>query len=140
MDQISQAGGLFLGGLKALGTPDNLKHVKITHILSVLEFDYCDFEEFEHYNRFLIQVEDNLQENLLQHFETTNAFLDSALDSNGAALVHCAMGVSRSATVICACLMHKQSLSPIQALKLVQESRPSCALNEGFIEQLNVYD
>ena len=46
MDQLPSAGKLFIGGLKALDQPNLLDDAKITHILSILEFDYCEYEEF----------------------------------------------------------------------------------------------
>ena len=139
MNQIPQAGQLFIGGLRALDRPDLLEEAKITHILSVLEFDYCDYEEFGKYDRLLIQVEDHPRENILGHLSQCNDFLDRALAGGGNVLVHCAMGVSRSATVVCAYLMYKQSLSPEEALRIVREARPLCNPNDGFMEQLDVY-
>lgn len=139
MDRIPEAGNLFIGGLRALDVPDRLQSAKITHILSILEFDYCDWEEFEKYKRLLIQVEDHPRENLLQHFERTNTFVDDALREDGSVIVHCAMGVSRSATIVCAYLMKTRSLDPKEALELVRKSRPLCAPSEGFLEQLDVY-
>ena len=140
MDKIPQAGNIFIGGLRALDSPDGLVEAKITHILSVLEFDYCDYEEYKKYERLLVQVEDQPGENLICHFSTTNAFLDSALRAQGVVLVHCAMGVSRSSAVVCAYLMHKQGVSTSQALERVREGRPLCAPNPGFVEQLEIYD
>jgi dual specificity phosphatase 12 len=139
MDQIPEAGKLFVGGLRALDVPDRLEKASITHILSVLEFDYCDWEEFGKYKRLLVQVEDHPQENLLQRFEQAYTFIEEALRDNGVVIVHCAMGVSRSATVVCAYLMKKLGLDPKSALEMVQRHRPLCAPNEGFQEQLKVY-
>lgn len=139
MDQIPQAGKLFIGGLRAIDVPDRLENTAITHILSVLEYDHCDWEEFAKYTRLLIQVEDHPRENLLQHFERTNTFIEDAHRGDGAVIVHCAMGVSRSATVVCAYLMKTQSLSPEEALDMIRKSRPPCTPNEGFMGQLEVY-
>ena len=139
MDQIPEAGKLFIGGLRALDVPDRLEEASITHILSVLEFDYCDWDEFGKYKRLLIQVEDRPRENLLQRFEQTYDFIEEALHDKGVIIIHCAMGVSRSATVVCAYLMKKLSLDPKRALEMVQKHRPLCAPNDGFKEQLDVY-
>lgn len=140
MDKVPDAGNLFIGGLKALDSPDLLDQARITHVLSVLEFDYCDYEEFSKYKRLLIHAEDNPQEDLLQHFRTTNSFLEAALACNGTVIIHCAMGISRSATVACAYLMYKQHLTVEQALARLREVRPLCAPNEGFLRQLDVYE
>ena len=139
MDQIPAAGKLFIGGLRALDAPHRLDEAAITHILSVLEFDCCDWEEFSQYKRLLIQADDIPRENLLQHFPRTNSFIEDGLREEGAVIVHCAMGVSRSATVACAYLMNKFSLSPEEALEMARKARPLCNPNEGFLEQLAVY-
>lgn len=139
LDQIPAAGKLYIGGLRALDAPHRLEQAAITHILSVLEFDYCDSGDFSKYKRLLIQADDIPRENLLQHFERTNSFIENGLREDGAVIVHCAMGVSRSATVACAYLMNKLSLSPEEALEMVRQGRPLCNPNEGFLEQLKVY-
>ena len=139
MDQIPQAGKLFIGGLRAMDVPERLENASISHILSVLENDHCEWEEFAKYTRLLIQVEDHPRENLLQHFERANTFIEDGLRGDGAVIVHCAMGVSRSAAVVCAYLMKTKSLSPEEALGMIRKSRPHCTPNEGFKTQLEVY-
>ena len=140
MHQMPQCEGLYVGGLEDLDQPDLLDEAGITHILSVLEFDYCDYPEFAKYQRLLIQAEDGPHEDLLQYFSRTNAFIDQALASGqGAVLVHCAMGQSRSVTVVCAYLQYRQKTPPKQALEIVKEARTEAAPNKGFVEQLEVY-
>ena len=140
MDQIPEAGKLFIGGMRALDVSSRLETATISHILSVLEYDHCEWEEFAKYKRLLIQVEDHPRENLLQHFERSNAFIEKGLEGDGAVFVHCAMGVSRSAAVVCAYLMKTQTLSPEEALDMIRKSRPQCRPNDGFLVQLGVYD
>ncbi|KAK3049656.1 hypothetical protein LTR09_009078 [Extremus antarcticus] len=138
MDQLPQAPRIYVGGLKALDNPEALQE-KVSHILSVLEYDACDWEEFSSFRRLHVQVEDYPGEDLIRHFETTNQFLDTAIEEEGAVLVHCAMGISRSATVICAYLMYKKGITSQQALEMVREGRPFVDPNDGFLEQLDTY-
>jgi dual specificity phosphatase 12 len=49
------------------------------------------------------------------------------------------MGKSRSATVVCAYLMHQHSITPAEALAQLRESRPFCDPNDGFMKQLELY-
>ena len=51
------------------------------------------------YSRLHIQLEDADHANLLPHFTKAISFIDCALNSDGKVLVHCAAGISRSATV-----------------------------------------
>ena len=133
-------GELFIGGLKVIDRPDILAEKRITHILLVLEYDYCGYEEYTKYKRLWIPAEDHPAQNLLQHFERTNAFIEQALTDGGRVLVHCAMGVSRSATIICAYLMFKQKCAFVEALRQLLQARPLCAPNNGFAEQLEIYE
>ena len=122
----------------AIDQPDLLTEHGITHIVSILEYDHCDYSEYENYHRLWISAEDSPDQNLLQQFERTNAFIERALADRGSVLVHCAMGVSRSATILCAYLMYKQSISFLPALGQLQEGRPLCAPNLGFVEQVRL--
>lgn len=49
-----------------------------------------------------IGVQDTEYDDLLIHLPNACQFIQAALDEGGKVLVHCVMGVSRSATVICA--------------------------------------
>jgi len=89
---------------------------------------------------FHIRAEDHPNENLLQYFNHGVRFIHDALASDsGAVFVHCAMGKSRSATLVCAYLIWKNAASPAQALEQLCEGRPICEPNVGFAEQLEVW-
>lgn len=57
----------------------------------------------------------------------------------GRVLVHCAMGVSRSATVVLAFLMIYENMTLVDAIQTVQAHRDICP-NSGFLSQLQVLD
>lgn len=57
----------------------------------------------------------------------------------GRVLVHCAMGVSRSATLVLAFLMICENLTLVEAIQKVQAHRDICP-NSGFLRQLQVLD
>lgn len=54
--------------------------------------------------------------------------------------MQCQMGVSRSATFVCAYLMWKHNINSESALKWLREGRERASPNQGFMEQLDVYD
>ena len=64
-----------------------LKTANITHVLSVLRLD-VDENLFGSYHHKIVQVDDVDDENLLEHFPSTNKFIQDGLDSGGGVLVH----------------------------------------------------
>lgn len=132
---------LYIGGLSALyKEPDPLKEGGVTHVLSALDFDVQDSKQLKSYKHLTISVDDDPNEDLLKHFTQSNAFIDAGLQSGGGVFVHCAMGVSRSATFVCAYLIWKYKISSQEALKWLREGRARATPNKGFLEQLDVYE
>ena len=138
VDRVPRAGNLYIGGLYALYQTDLIKAAGITHVLSVIDYDPLLQERFAHLKHFHIRADDDPNENLLQHFKKTNEYIDDGL-KNGGVFVHCAMGKSRSATLVVAYLMWKFRIMWEEALAQLCEGRPICDPNLGFKEQLKVY-
>jgi dual specificity phosphatase 12 len=149
LDPIPRCPGLYIGGLHALYQHQALfQREHITHILSVMDHEIygADGEKFSQYagRTLQIRVEDDPNEDLLRHFAATSEFIGNALGEDGKGgegrvFVHCAMGKSRSATVVCAFLMARFALRPEVALEWLCEGRPVCEPNPGFWEQLQVW-
>ena len=146
IDRIPRAGNLHIGGLYALYQPNSpVKAAGVTHVLSVIDFDFYELKESSEYLKsqdyvhLVIPIEDDPNEDLLQHFAQTCAFIDEALQGGGGVFVHCAMGKSRSAAACVAYLMWKFGFERDVALEQVCEGRPVCGPNLGFMEQLGVW-
>ena len=133
---------LFIGGLRALDSPSYVSEAGITHILSILDWDYCatNLSEFNKYTRLHIQADDIPDENLLQHWKKACDFIDSVVNDGGKVFVHCAMGISRSSSTVCAYLMQNRGIGRDEALRIVRKARPMCTPNPGFMEQLGVWE
>jgi dual specificity phosphatase 12 len=147
IDRIPRAGNLHIGGLYALYQPNNVvKSAGVTHVLSVIDFSFYELKESSDYLRsqkythLVIPIEDDPNENLLQHFDQMTTFIDRALEGGGGVFVHCAMGKSRSAAAVVAYLMWKFGYGRDYALEIVCEGRPVCGPNPGFMEQLGVWE
>ncbi|OCK73916.1 phosphatases II [Lepidopterella palustris CBS 459.81] len=139
IDQVPRAGNLYIGGFYALYQTTLVESANITHVLSVINPSLLDMELLSSFKHYMIEVEDDPNENLLQYFEDSNRFVREGLEQGGGVFVHCAMGKSRSATLVIAYLMAEHHLAPSQALAQLCESRPVCDPNSGFMEQLEVY-
>jgi hypothetical protein len=64
-----------------------LQDANITHVLSVLRLP-LDQDLFKGFQHMVVEVDDVEDENLLEHFHNTNAFIREGLDSGGGVLVH----------------------------------------------------
>jgi len=63
----------------------------------------------------------------------------SRINSEGVVLVHCQMGVSRSAAIVIAYVMHHLRLSLKESCVLMKGLHP-CRPNSGFMEQLREWE
>ncbi|KAH7066321.1 protein-tyrosine phosphatase-like protein [Paraphoma chrysanthemicola] len=158
VDQVPRAGKLYIGGLYALYQTDLIRAAGITHVLSVIDYDPLLQERFGHLKHFHVRADDHPNENLLPYFEDGVRYIDGALrevhdgageirdgdekggEDGGGVFVHCAMGKSRSATLVVAYLIWKYGLSSTAALEQLCEGRPVCDPNPGFKEQLEVWE
>ena len=86
-----------------------------------------------------VNVHDNSAADILQYLEGASLFLHSMLQK-GSVLVHCAYGVSRSATVVIAYLMRYHGMTRDEAYVLVKTRRPKVNPNQGFWDQLATYE
>ncbi|KAJ7374776.1 dual specificity phosphatase 19 [Desmophyllum pertusum] len=127
---------LFISSQDGAQNMEELRRNNITHILNVgtgirnafpQDFDYKTVEILD------------LPEIQICHYfpEMFNFITDSF--KNGAVLVHCNAGVSRSATVVLGYLMSSNRWSLEDAMKILREARPCVKPNEGFLRQLQVY-
>jgi len=129
--------GLYLGDVWNSEDLDLLKERKITHILVVgidLEQNYPDAFKYHQ-----IQIHDMTHANLFSHFHVTYQFIEEGLAAGGV-LVHCAMGISRSSTIVIAYLMQKNKWDFQTAYQYVMERRPYICPNMGFRRQLKMFE
>ena len=64
-----------------------MSKANITHVVSVLRLP-VDADLFHDYEHLVIEVDDVEEENILEHFPTSNAFIRKGLDAGGGVLVH----------------------------------------------------
>lgn len=135
---------LYIGGIRCL-KKESLQKAAVTHIVSVMKYDFKRYEHLQDFKHLQIDVDDIETENLLENFEKTGAWIKDALKKGdkgkpGVVLVHCAMGISRSVTVVLAYLLRENSsLDVSDALSLIQRARPQAHPNDGFMAQLKLY-
>ncbi|KAI9464422.1 protein-tyrosine phosphatase-like protein [Lactarius psammicola] len=117
-----------------------LTSLGITHVLSVLE-DAPTFPSTIPLRRLHVSISDYEDEDILTHLPTTTSFIRGALaeSPSNRIMVHCAMGISRSATVVIAYLIATTQMTPREALAAVRAKRAIVRPNRGFMSQLHEY-
>ncbi|KAL6036225.1 hypothetical protein STEG23_023961 [Scotinomys teguina] len=136
---------LFLGDACAARDKSRLIQLGITHVVNVAagKFQVDTGARFyrgmplEYYG---IEADDNPFFDLSVYFLPVARYIREALSTpRSRVLVHCAMGVSRSATVVLAFLMICENMTLVDAIQTVQAHRDICP-NSGFLRQLQVLD
>lgn len=125
--------GLFLGGVEMAFNAEKLRQLGITHVLDLSGAPYTPVPGV---TLRRVAIVDEPDADMLAIVEPCLAFIAEARKEEANVLVCCAMGVSRSATVVTAHLMLTQGLARDDALAVVAAQRPQVAPNRGFMRQL----
>uniref|UniRef100_A0A8I3NG69 protein-serine/threonine phosphatase n=1 Tax=Canis lupus familiaris TaxID=9615 RepID=A0A8I3NG69_CANLF len=128
---------LYLGSEWNAANLEELQRNRVSHILNMArEIDNFYPERFIYHN---VRLWDEESAQLLPHWKETHRFVEAARAQGTRVLVHCKMGVSRSAATVIAYAMKQYGWSLEQALRHVQELRPIARPNPGFLRQLQTY-
>ncbi|KAM6157688.1 protein phosphatase Slingshot homolog 3 isoform 2-T2 [Rhynchocyon petersi] len=128
---------LYLGSEWNAANLEELQRNRVSHILNMArEIDNFYPERFTYHN---VRLWDEESAQLLPHWKETHSFIEDARTQGTRVLVHCKMGVSRSAATVAAYAMKQYGWDLEQALQHVQELRPIARPNPGFLRQLQTY-
>jgi protein-tyrosine phosphatase len=87
-----------------------------------------------------LKIKDIENFDLINYFEEANEFINKCKLEGGTLLVHCKLGISRSASFVIAYLIKNNNLSVEKALNFVKQKRNQIKPNEGFMSQLKKYE
>ncbi|KAH9994146.1 protein-tyrosine phosphatase-like protein [Russula compacta] len=127
-------GQLYIGNLAAAKSIELRRQFGITHVVSV-----CQDYPLQGPNHLVISVQDSEYDDILIHLPDACRFIQNTLDGGGRVLVHCFMGISRSATVIAAYLMSTRHIPVHKAIAIIKRARPQVQPNYGFIKELHAF-
>lgn len=136
-------GKLYLGNELGADCLESLQEHSITHVVQIRSpfLYYSSIVPFPDNFKYLqLNFADNDKTEIQQYFSETFEFISSALENSGIVYVHCAMGVSRSSSIVIAFLMKYMKLDFNNALSIVERCRPIVQPNQGFIKQLQEYE
>uniref|UniRef100_H3AI92 protein-serine/threonine phosphatase n=1 Tax=Latimeria chalumnae TaxID=7897 RepID=H3AI92_LATCH len=128
---------LYLGSEWNASNLEELLCNGVGYILNVTrEIDNFFPETFEYFN---IRVYDDEVADLMQYWKDTYKFITKAKKNHSKVLVHCKMGVSRSASTVMAYAMKEYGWTLDAAYRHVKERRAVARPNPSFMKQLNIY-
>ena len=87
-----------------------------------------------------IPLQDKSEARLWMYMDSVVDWMSTALAEGGTVLVNCIWGKSRSVACVVAFLMRTQGMTLELALAHIQEKRPVAKPNEGFMQQLRLYE
>ena len=134
IDEIIE--NLYLGNFSASENIQQLKDLGIKKVLSVIDFnDFPNYKDEKIIHKS-VEVSDFYYQNIIQYFGECLNFIKG----EEKILVHCMAGASRSATIVIAYLMWIQKMKFDDALNFVNSKRPIVDPNDGFREQLKIFE
>ncbi|XP_058473890.1 protein phosphatase Slingshot homolog 1 isoform X1 [Solea solea] len=129
---------VYLGSEWNASNLEELRDCGVGYILNVTrEIDNFFPGMFSYHN---VRVYDEDATDLLAHWNDTYNFIVKARKNNSKCLVHCKMGVSRSASTVIAYAMKEYGWSLEKAYNFVKQKRSIAQPNSGFMRQLAEYE
>eukprot|EP00123_Amoebidium_parasiticum_P001703 comp12865_c0_seq1/m.8041 comp12865_c0_seq1/g.8041 ORF comp12865_c0_seq1/g.8041 comp12865_c0_seq1/m.8041 type:complete len:572 (-) comp12865_c0_seq1:108-1823(-) len=129
---------LYLGTEWNASNRDELDSRQINYILNMASEIDIFFPNLYQYCH--VQIYDEPDVDLLSHLDLAVQFIEDAKNNDSRILVHCQMGVSRSASAVIAYGMKAYGWTVDQSLAFVKARRSCVQPNKGFMDQLRAYE
>ncbi|TFY54012.1 hypothetical protein EVJ58_g9113 [Rhodofomes roseus] len=131
---------LYLSNMFTARDRTQLIDLGVTHILSVME-EAPKMPQGLGLRTLHVPIRDEVGADILAYLEETTEWIKAALAENdtNTVLVHCVVGMSRSATVVCAYVIATTNMTALDAIGFVTSKRPVVSPNIGFRKQLEQY-
>ncbi|CAD8059989.1 unnamed protein product [Paramecium sonneborni] len=137
LPRTQEFGALYLSGIEAAINPYLLHQNQISAILTVgSEMANLQFQDANHK---ILYLNDTSHDPIKKYFDESIQFIQENRQRCNV-LVHCYVGVSRSATIIIAYLMQICNFSLQKSFLHLQQVRPLINPNPGFMLQLQNFD
>jgi len=133
---------IYLGNLLSSNNQELLKHYNIKAIVRILNQENILVQKINDKDKLdinfhYIGIFDLPWENIIKFIPSFMEFLE--INKNSNILIHCAMGISRSASFTIIYLINKYNMSYDDALYFTKSKRKIINPNGGFILQIKKY-
>ncbi|KAI8869148.1 hypothetical protein GQ42DRAFT_179498 [Ramicandelaber brevisporus] len=133
---------LLISGIREANNIGLLRSNRVTHIVSAVDGHEPPYPEVFKY--LTVDVIDSPNVRIEPLLDQVADFIHSAIDgsenSRNIVLVHCVVGMSRSATVLAAYLIKYRGMLADQAIEYIKRARPIVSPNLGFRRQLRQFE
>ena len=128
---------VYLGDIDGASDFDYFSKENINNVLSIIDRppDYSEEDKIK-INHKVINIDDYEDANIIKYFKECIEFIEKS----NKVFVHCMCGISRSSTIVIAYLMWKAHCSYYDAYFFVKKRRPFIDPNDGFINQLKMFE
>jgi len=135
MDQVDE--NIYIGDVRSANNENLLREHGITHIVNATE-ELPNFHPPPKFHYLKLNLKDNRSEDLLRVLEPTFQYISSVIRYNPRAkvLIHCHMGMSRSASLVIYYMMRRRGMTFDAALDKLKVLRPLVNPNVSYRAQL----
>ena len=131
---------LYIGNYNDAENIAYLRRLGITHVLNCAAFRTLGGSPYPPETGIMgyleFKADDSEVYDMLQHFPRAKSFIDDAKLKSGKVLVHCAMGINRSALICAAYIIVDKQMNLIDVMKHLKTRRKIVLSNKGFRLQL----
>lgn len=131
---------LYLGNFGTVINLQIIEKIGVKKVLTLREFGINEEYKVDSIDYLHISVNDTPNDDILTHFPRCHQFIEEGQRSNQTVLVHCRLGVSRSATIVISYLMSKYGKTCDQILSEVKKKRSQIKPNKSFYQQLKLWE
>jgi hypothetical protein len=118
---------------------DLLVHNRVKYVVNVAEETNTSYDPSLNLETLKLPWSHN-QDGIISDFDKAFALFDRAKDENACALLHCHLGISRSATLAVAYVMYDKKMNLRSAYDYVRSIAPNISPNLHFMFQLYEYE
>lgn len=127
---------LYISGQSHAYSLEWLQNHNIAYVINAAEEVDSKFPKLIKY--LSLKLDDHKKERIERTFVRSYDFIEHARREGRSVLVHCYMGISRSATIVLYYLMRKNNMTYEDALSFLRAKREIVNPNEGFEKVLKV--